>query len=343
MKRLRRGFTLIELLVVIAIIAILVALLLPAVQQAREAARRSQCKNNLKQLGIALHNYHDTHGKFPQLTFGTEGNGTNWGSEWRGNSVHTMLLPFVDQAPLYNQYDLNRFWTHTNANFPNRTLGRTKVPVFQCPSDPGVITNGDGGNNYGASTGPTLGWEGDRGGPAQGIPRSLAGVFHRRYSNNMASIIDGTSNTIAFGEIVKGDGDNSVFRLERGDYVRATSTAGINEIKPTQDQMTTYGNSCNTGTGNHRSTSGWTWVSPMMDDTGINTIVPPNWRFPNCHDCGGCGEGDASGVWASRSFHTGGSQHCMADGAVRFVSENIDFDLYQNLGSSNQNDVVSNF
>ncbi len=334
MKRLRRGFTLIELLVVIAIIAILVALLLPAVQQAREAARRSQCKNNLKQLAIALHNYHDTHGKFPQLTFGTEAN-NDWGSEWRGNSVHTMLLPFVDQAPLYNQYDLNRFWTHTDPNFPNRTLGQTKVPVFQCPSDPGIITNGDGGNNYGASTGPNLGWEAS-------LTRT-AGMFHRRRSLAMRDITDGTSNTIAFGEIVKGDGDNGIFRLERGDYIRNQSLSGINPIKPTQDQMTTYGNTCLTGTADHRSSGGWTWVSPMMDDTGMNTVVPPNWKFPNCHECSGCGEGDARGVWASRSFHTGGSQHAMGDGAVRFISENIDFNLYQSIGSSNQGDVVGEF
>lgn len=334
MKRTRRGFTLIELLVVIAIIAILVALLLPAVQQAREAARRTQCKNNLKQFGLALHNYHDTFGKFPALTFGTEAN-NNWGSEWRGNSVHTMLLPYLDQAPLYNRYDVDRFWTHTNANFPNRVLGRTKIGMFQCPSDPGIITNRDGGNNYGASTGPNFGWEWD--------VRYVVGVFHRRRSLGMRDITDGTSNTIAFGEITKGDGDNGKFTLQKGDYVRAQSLAGINRTKPTRAQLETYGQTCLAGTSNHRSTAGWTWVSPMMDDTGINTIAPPNWKYPNCHECGGCGEGDARGVWPSRSYHTGGSQHTLADGAVRFISENIDFDMYQSLGSSNQNDIVENF
>ncbi len=330
MKRLRRGFTLIELLVVIAIIAILVALLLPAVQQAREAARRTQCKNNLKQFGLALHNYHDTFGKFPALVFGTRAN-NNWGDEWRGNSVHTMLLPYIDQAPLYSQYDTAIYWTEN----PNRTLGRTKIGPFQCPSDPGIVLNGDGGNNYGASTGPNFGWEASL--------NRVVGVFHRRRSTGMAGITDGTSNTIAFGEIVKGDNDNGSFTVEKGDFVRAQSLAGINPIKPTRAQLETYGQACVAGSGNHRSIAGFTWVSPMMEATGMNTIVPPNWEYPNCHECGGCGAGDARGVWASRSYHVGGSQHAFADGTVHFIGENIDFDLYQSLGSANQNDIVEGF
>ncbi|MCA9033548.1 MAG: DUF1559 domain-containing protein [Planctomycetaceae bacterium] len=333
----KAGFTLIELLVVIAIIAILIALLLPAVQQAREAARRTQCKNNLKQMGLAIHNYHDTHNKFPQLTFGTESTGAagNWGSEWRGNSVHTMLLPFIEQANIYNQYDLNRFWDANQGGNINRDLGKTKIPAFLCPSDPGIITNGDGGNNYGVSTGPNLGWEAN-------LARAV-GFVHRRYSMAMRDIKDGTSNTIAFAEIVKGDGDNGVFTLKKGDYVRNQSVAALNPVKPTVAQMETYGNTCLGGTGDHRSTSGWSWSSPMMDDTGVNTIVPPNWKYPNCHECSGCGEGDARGVWASRSYHTGGTQVCLADGSVRFISENIDFNLFQGLGSSNGGETLGEF
>lgn len=246
-----------------------------------------------------------------------------------------MLLPYVDQAPLYEQMDLSFWWNRGSGDTPpapNNDLRRTKVPVFLCPSDP-LPPTGDGPNNYGASTGPNFGWEAN-------ITRN-AGVFHRRRSNTMGDILDGTSNTIAFAEIVHGDGDNGVFNLEQGDYVRAQSLAGITPVKPPRAEMITYGNTCLGGTGNHRSTTGFTWMSPMMDDTGVNTLVTPNWQFPNCHECSGCGEGDARGVWASRSRHTGGSQHLMADGSVHFVTENIDYDVYQGLGSRDGGETVS--
>jgi len=333
----RKGFTLIELLVVIAIIAVLIALLLPAVQQAREAARRSTCKNNLKQLGLALHNYHDSFNKFPQLVFGTfaaPGAG-QWGSEWRGNSVHTMLLPYVDQAPIYNQYNLNYYWDDTSvATNPNPALGRNKVPVYICPTDPTANTANAGGNNYGVSTGPNQGWD--------ATMANNVGLVHRRVSNNMASITDGTSNTIAFAEIVKGDNNNGAFSIQKGDYVRNQAITW-NAIKPTRAQLETYGAACVAGQADHRSTAGLNWSSPMMDDTGVNTVAPPNWKFPNCHNCAGCGEGDANGVWASRSFHVGGVHVLLADGACKMISENIDFVLWQNIGSSNQGDQVGEF
>ncbi|MAX37992.1 DUF1559 domain-containing protein [Gimesia sp.] len=132
-KPARRGFTLIELLVVIAIIAILIALLLPAVQQAREAARRSTCKNNLKQIGLALHNYNETHSVLPSGWIGVEpGVGANveYGSGWGWG---TMILPFMDQSPLYNQINFSR-----DINDPIQTTGlvETVLPAFRCPSDP---------------------------------------------------------------------------------------------------------------------------------------------------------------------------------------------------------------
>lgn len=345
-RRQVRGFTLIELLVVIAIIAILVALLLPAVQAAREAARRSQCRNNLKQIGLAMHNYHGTHSKLPQLTHGVRrvgpgGNNTSaWGREWGGHSIHTMFLPFVDQEGLYNKIVWTDYWHLGGSGQPNREYFRSQIPVFQCPSDPKPGNVRDGFNNYGASTGPMLGWDANK--------QRAVGVFHRRVSHRFRDIIDGTANTIAFGEITTGDGNNSVFVLERGDFVRAQSVAvlkgpspnggGQQYVRPTQANLVAYGVQCQGGTANHRSDRGLSFGNPMMSGTGINTFVPPNWPYPNGHSCGGCGSGDANGVWASRSRHAGGAHHGFGDGAVRFISETIDFNVYQSLGSINLED-----
>jgi prepilin-type N-terminal cleavage/methylation domain-containing protein len=334
-----RGFTLIELLVVIAIIAILIALLLPAVQQAREAARRTQCKNNLKQIGLAMHNYHDVYSAFPQLVHGiinvTQPGpappAANWGREWGGMSVHTMFLPYIDQAPLYNQLNFSVFW-HDN---PNRDLHRTKIAGFMCPSDPKPPGQNDGFNNYAANTGPNLGWE--------AALNRVVGPFHRRATTRIRDITDGTSNTIAFGEITTGDGDNGIWNLERGDFVRNIALTGVTPVKPTKAELQTYGATALAGTADHRSDRGLSWGNPMMSGTGMNTIITPNSDIPNAHECGGCGSGDARGVWASRSRHEGGSQHLLCDGAVRFISENIDFDLYQSVGSSNGGETIGEF
>jgi prepilin-type N-terminal cleavage/methylation domain-containing protein len=311
----KRGFTLIELLVVIAIIAILIALLLPAVQQAREAARRTQCKNHLKQIGLALHNYHDSYNQFPRLCFGALAGPNSFGTEWRGYSVHTLILPYIDQAPLYNQWDFNCYWdanaTCNNPNWKNRTLSMTKIAPYACPSDPAAPVN-DGFVNYAVSTGPMLGWDGNQ--------SRAVGFFHLRKSIGIRDALDGTSNSIMGAEIVKGDNDNTRFSIQFGDFVRNIPLTALNVIKPTQQQLETYGAQCLAGTGDHRSNNGWSWASPMMYDTGFNTVAPPNWKYPACHNCAGCGEGDAQGVWPSRSRHEGGTHHLFGDGAVIFIS-----------------------
>src|SRR6056297_2202060 len=133
--RKRKGFTLIELLVVIAIIAILVALLLPAVQQAREAARRSSCKNNLKQLGIALHNYHDTHTVMPAGITACISNTTYRDTCWEGWSGLAMLLPYIEESAIYDNLDFNRYWNSTAGN-NNRQFTNSLIDTFNCPSDP---------------------------------------------------------------------------------------------------------------------------------------------------------------------------------------------------------------
>jgi prepilin-type N-terminal cleavage/methylation domain-containing protein/prepilin-type processing-associated H-X9-DG protein len=209
----RRGFTLIELLVVIAIIAILIALLLPAVQQAREAARRSQCKNNLKQIGLALHNYHDVHNTMPSGWIAVEDgrhsphdgmNGAGWG---------TMILPFLDQAPLYNQFD-SRLSIIDPANDSFRT---TILTVWQCPSDPKpdrwqIEEEGSPGTvlaelptaNYvaGFGTEELHGCENAPGDfPVSANGQCIGdGAFYHNSKVQFRDVTDGLSNTLVVGE-----------------------------------------------------------------------------------------------------------------------------------------------
>ncbi|GIX05297.1 MAG: prepilin-type N-terminal cleavage/methylation domain-containing protein [Planctomycetaceae bacterium] len=343
----RRGFTLIELLVVIAIIAILIALLLPAVQQAREAARRTQCRNHLKQLGLALHNYHDVFNMFPRGCMGAGWanavpctTSTGWGNEWEGHSVHWALLPYVDQAPLYNQLDQNASWTRDcNATGTppsrNRTLVMTRIPAFLCPSDMMIPVN-DGQNNYVFSLGPHVGW-------SDVTASNNVGMFSRRYSRGVRDVIDGTSNTFAASEIIKGDVDNNKYTFG-SDYIRNQPLpSGFNLVKPTVAQMQQYSQQCAAGTADHRSEAGRNWASPMVYDTLYNTLAPPNTPFHTCHICAGCGRGDASGQFPARSRHTGGAHALMGDGAVKFISENMDTVLYQAVGSINGGETVGEF
>jgi len=209
MKRIgRRGFTLIELLVVIAIIAVLVALLLPAVQQAREAARRSTCKNSLKQIGLGMHNYHDTHRRFPPAAVGTntaagfDSNNSRhegWGATWA-----IQLLPYIDQAPLYNNYN-----SSLPANDPaNRPVVSETLVVFQCASDidappigtaNGIALNMSRGN-YGLNIG--LGRARNNGVFTDNNRRGV-GHVRRQWGARMGDILDGASNTMLVAEMLK--------------------------------------------------------------------------------------------------------------------------------------------
>lgn len=336
MKKYRnQGFTLIELLVVIAIIAILIALLLPAVQQAREAARRTQCKNNMKQLGLALHNYHDTFNLFPPAHMRTQSavpsNGTVTG--WRGFSIHTMMLPYIDQAPLYNQMDLNTYFDAPT----NTTNRRTKIAAFLCPSDSPFPGSADiGNNNYSGSMGPNLGQYvtpiGERN-----------GFFNFDVITRMSDIRDGTSNTICFGEQLVGDNNNASYRA--GDVVRGIAVTFTVKSKPTQADLATYGAACDTtaAKANHHSHGGREWSIGMPAQTLFNTAAPPNHKFPTCQPCTGCGWMDSQGIFPARSRHVGGVQVLMGDGAVRFVSENVDLATWQNLGSINGDETIGEF
>ncbi|QDT38740.1 DUF1559 domain-containing protein [Stratiformator vulcanicus] len=311
----RRGFTLIELLVVIAIIAILIALLLPAVQQAREAARRSQCKNNLKQLGLALHNYHDANSAFPP--------GVTPNNAWLNNSTTNYnalqnasgvwawgarILPFLDQQPLYEQLEMTVLPVSSS---PLSAL-QTSLPVFLCPSDemPKLNSaneiNGDShaSSNYVANfedTSTSRGYfeEQDEGNTTPRAlfkktqkkrPTSFDGVFGIGLSLNTGDISDGTSNTIALGERVWAYRDGYTPR-KNGALIYAS---------PSILEGTGYG---------------WTGLTSVMN---LATSCPLNPVEANCSS-------DDSFRRTYASSHAGGMQFVMADGSVHFISENIEF------------------
>jgi prepilin-type N-terminal cleavage/methylation domain-containing protein len=317
--RSRRGFTLIELLVVIAIIAVLIALLLPAVQQAREAARRSQCKNNLKQLGLALHNYHDVFNTFPARKSGTVRNGTDCNT---GNSTRLSglmpLMPYMDQAPLYNQVQAGGGGIAPGGpcGWAGWTVWDVVIPGLLCPSDPGSnelrrVTN------YVFSVGDTI--AGYRDG------QSVRGMFAFRRCNGVRDALDGTSNTVMMSETLRPRngrlddiGTMTAVRKNEG-VVIGYAGIGTNPsaclASITNGMYNTPANAKNRGGSN-------AWDG-QPEYVGFNTVMPPN--GPSCVDMGTACCGDSpDGVLAARSRHVGGVQCLMGDGAVRFISENID-------------------
>ncbi|MBD3674442.1 MAG: DUF1559 domain-containing protein [Planctomycetaceae bacterium] len=328
--RAQRGFTLIELLVVIAIIAVLVALLLPAVQQAREAARRSSCKNNLKQLGLALHNYHDTFTKFPQ--------GQSWivgANSWHGHGIFVDFLPYMDQAPLYGQWNMNQ--TYNSGN--NNTLSRNKIPVLKCPSDRDY-QGAEPGVNYAGCAGSSVNlWFPQSGGGQSN------GIFPQRQSLSMGALLDGTSNVIAFSEQLVGD--NSQSGVSDSDIVVTSNPGFADQHFPTQAEINNAETVCNAADPTSipsLSRTGRNWSAPYPSQSRFNTAAPPNWKGRSCAMGGNFGlAADRNGIFAARSRHTGGVQVCLADGSVRFISENINLQTWQWLGAREDGNPIGEF
>ncbi len=334
----RRAFTLIELLVVIAIIAILIGLLLPAVQKVREAAARMKCSNNLKQLGIASHTFHDANGKFPRNYHQQVG-----GNVWEATSANVAILPYIEQGNLHAQFETNKANWGTTYN----TLMNTKISTFLCPSAQSAPLRGshphgwDGpGGNYGWSTGSSIEvvWAGSR----------FNGMIAYQVDRRMADTTDGLSNTMLASEMLSGSGATG----STGKYPYDIFYAGngpfnsvVNRNFPTPAELTNIGNTAKTSPTGFKSNNGAMWAWYAAGHSSLNTAAPPNWSFPSAGgDCCPGGAHDwGMGILPPRSMHTGGVNAVLGDGSVRFITNSVDILTFQRLGNGQDGQVLGNY
>jgi prepilin-type N-terminal cleavage/methylation domain-containing protein/prepilin-type processing-associated H-X9-DG protein len=340
------GFTLIELLVVIAIIAVLIALLLPAVQAAREAARRAQCVNNLKQMGLGLHNYHSSQNTFPMGA--SASNNTLGSSYWNGWSAQGLMLSYMEQTAIYNAINFSLDPLVNNSGSFNSTSLYTKINSYLCPSDPGagrIYTN----SYYMSEGANVINTPGSQGfGNASSGPSN--GLFCFNYAFGIADCTDGTSNTVAASEGVTG---NNQYQLYRGNGVVSAGTQPAqNDVYMSQtttlSNLVACTNAMITNVKNQTNISGnrgqyWGWGAEAM--SLFNTVVPPNstqYYFNQCRygcQCG-LGSADHSDITNASSFHSGGCNVLLADGSVKFIKSSLSLQTWWALGTRARSEVI---
>jgi len=354
MTKNRKGFTLIELLVVIAIIAVLIALLLPAVQSAREAARRSQCVNNLKQIGLAIHNYHSVNDALPpggEVRSGGTVAGypsLGWVNGPQNFGMKVRLLPYMEQQPMYNavNFQVSAIWNTGPASdyapycidgeFINSTVAVSRIASFVCPSDGNIpggnepqgkgvsYANNQGLNRYNSgwsSSGPTY-FQGDDGGLNK--------------TRSFATIQDGTSNTVMFSEWVKGKGANTVFGLN----IVYQNGPGVDKVPqnitgvPANIQVAAKCQNTPLDPNNVWDYKGEVW---LLHDSGRGGgyyhIQTPNKKSCNC-----CGYDTIVGA---SSYHPGGVNVLMVDGSVKFIKDTVSQATWYALSTIDWGEVVS--
>lgn len=318
MKRVTRGFTLVELLVVIAIIGILVALLLPAIQAARESARRTQCSNNLKQLGVALHNYHDTHGRLPHTIVANYRQlGGRWGTtspDHKGSWL-VRLLPFIEQQSVWDQIDFDRNVEHDSV-VDGRPMHELVIPAFLCPSDDHDGHWPDG-----------FAWNPSSNGQRRALSNYSASMgsqanepcaTHANYWGH-STLVRGHETHDGTGNRVSGPINSINWAAEFRQITDGLSnTIALGEVRPRCE-------------GHLRD--GWMGFNALYTGTGIAI------NFNTCEGTPGYGATACNrhvGAWGAsqgfKSLHPGGANFVLCDGAVRFLSDSIDMVTYQALG-----------
>ncbi|MHB1559812.1 MAG: DUF1559 family PulG-like putative transporter [Isosphaeraceae bacterium] len=355
--RRRRGFTLIELLVVIAIIAVLIALLLPAVQSAREAARRMQCVNNLKQIGLGLHNYHSSNDCFP---LGVSRYGLPTVYEWDCWSGHALMLGYMEQIPMYNacNFSLGNNMPNSYGYYANSTVTNMRVAMFLCPSDPNagstqVYRPADKRMDtldlsYVASVGTTTNSPNNRPANQPWATMGSTGLFWWYTAYRISSVTDGTSNTIAFSEALVSNGQptntypgNSMTGIAGAGGAAQQYNANLNPTAVIAGlQACTVAWQSGRGINEMR---GVFWEVGSLGMTMFNTIATPNstnYPWGTCRFTGGGYPNDATFANVS-SLHPGGVNVLLADGSVRFVKNGVSQGTWWALGTRGSGEVIS--